>query len=112
MRNLKRVVQEGGLDDIRRALRARDEAERSFRRDLLFAHDAGSSYRAIGETIDMSYETVRRIVDQQAKLRAADRAYLERPINPLLSVGNRKREVAKRAAIRKKWQLPPPEPGS
>jgi hypothetical protein len=55
-----------------KARRAFEKAETEFQREVLLTHDAGSSYRAMGDRIGVPHATLKSIADRQRELRQKD----------------------------------------
>lgn len=99
-------MQEGGLGDLARAARTHTNAEEKLHREILFAHEAGSSLRAIAEAVDLSPESVRTIIAEQKRRRKLDRERYERLASPYtLTVDGAHKAAASRRAIASKWRL-------
>jgi hypothetical protein len=110
MRRRRRVVSESGLEELVRAHRFRESAEEKFRREVLFAHEAGSSLRAIAERIVMPHESVRAIVIEQRRLREIDLEMVKRLRGQDLlgrgfTTAVKDRSLSKARALEKKWCL-------
>jgi transposase len=75
------------------------------RREVLFAHEAGSSLRAIAEVLQVSAETVRTIVREERINRDRAQAVLKQPV-AALTVDQRERVLARRRREAGKWRLP------
>jgi hypothetical protein len=76
----------------------------NLRREVLFAHEAGSSLRAIAAVLEVAPETVRKIVRQEGENRERVRARLDLPI-AALTVDDHKRTLAARRRVAKEWRL-------
>jgi hypothetical protein len=106
MRHRRRVVQESGLGELAKARRAYATAEARLRREVLFAYDAGSSLRAIAETVDLSPETVRAWIATARAERQADVERIDRMSGMAgLSVSAVTRSEQERRALASKWKL-------
>lgn len=100
------VVQEGGLDALAGARRSYATAEAKLCREILAAHEAGSSLRAIALVVEMAPETVRMLVAKTRDERERDLATIERLGSGLgLSVEATKRAKKQRRALQRKWGL-------
>jgi hypothetical protein len=106
MRYRRRVVQEGGVRELERAYRSFAGAEERLRREVLLAHEAGSSLRTIASVVDMSPESVRGLIAKTKAEREHDLAVRERLVHAQgTSISSKQRAEAERRALAAKWRL-------
>jgi hypothetical protein len=105
MRHRRRVVQEGGLGDLSKAHRSYATAEAKLRREILFAHEAGSSLRAIATAVDMSPETVRTLIAKARTEREHDLEVIQRLADSGMSLSEKDHAEGQRRTLAAKWKL-------
>jgi hypothetical protein len=101
----RRVVQEGGLHRLGKAHRSYASAEAKLRREILLAHEAGSSLRSIASAVEMSPETVRTLIAKTRAERERDLRVIGRMRGSGMSVDAKDRVEGRRRALASKWGL-------
>src|SRR5580765_360009 len=101
----RRVVQKGGLHSLASARRSYVTAEAKLRREILAAHEAGSSLRSIASAVEMSPETVRTLIAKTRAERQHDLDQIERLARPGKSPTETEQFKRRRRGLAAKWGL-------